>query len=119
MKKKSTLLFFIKKLKVYFYKKNLFFKEIFSFALFTLFFGFLIGNLFATFLNTIRSIVFWDGFIVFIVVATMESLNFVLYTKKNLLVQKKKKKKIFFKSVKFLKIGVLFGFFIDDFNFGS
>ena len=119
MKKKSTLLFFIKELKVSFYKKNLFFKEVFSFALFTLFFGFLIGNLFATFLNTIRSIVLWDGFIVLIIVATMEFLNFVLYTQTNLLVQKKKKKEIVWKSVNCLKIGVLFGFFIDAFKVGS
>ena len=64
-------------------KKNYFFKEVFSFALFTLFFGFLIGNLFGTFLNLIRSFIFWDGLIIFIILSVMEFLNFFLYKKTN------------------------------------
>lgn len=112
-------------------RKNSFFKEIFSFALFTLFFGFLIGNLFGTFLNSIRSFIFWDGLIIFIILAVMEFLNFFLYKKANrflIVFQniyysvcgfKKKQNKFFWKSLNFLKIGIMFGFFIDAFKVGS
>ena len=119
-------------------RKNTFFKEVFSFALFTLFFGFLIGNLFGTFLNTIRSFIFWDGLIIFIILFIMESLNFFLY--KNTLKGvrkinqfftvfqkisysicgfKKKQNQFIWKSLNFLKIGIMFGFFIDAFKVGS
>ena len=169
-------------------RKNSFFKEVFSFALFTLFFGFLIGNLFGTFLNTIRSFIFWDGLIIFIILSVMEFLNFFLYKKTNrflkvfekiyysvcsfkknafsntpnvssvtlldakqtsdisnnpsniskggvrckvnknkvfdygaatLRPQPRNQNKFFWKSLNFLKIGIMFGFFIDAFKVGS
>ena len=150
-------------------RKSSFFKEIFSFALFTLFIGFLIGNLFGTFLNTIRSFIFWDGLIIFIILSVMEFLNFFLYRKKNRFLTvsqniyysetnqtsqtkplvllrdvrqqkrsflimgqgpqsaehakvsglKKKQNQFFWKSLNFLKIGIMFGFFIDAFKVGS
>lgn len=112
-------------------RKNTFFKEVFSFALFTLFFGFLIGNLFGTFLNTIRSFIFWDGLIIFIILFIMESLNFFLYKKRNQFFTvfqkisysicgfKKKQNQFIWKSLNFLKIGIMFGFFIDAFKVGS
>ncbi len=81
MKIETRIVFFINKLTNYLKRKNSFFKEVFSFALFTLFFGFLIGNLFGTFLNTLRSFIFWDGFIIFIILFIMEFLNFILYNK--------------------------------------
>ena len=129
MKIETRIVFFINKLKVYLKKKNSFFKEVFSFALFTLFFGFLIGNLFGTFLNTIRSFILWDGFIIFIILIIMEFLNFLLYNTrfarpKRFFVKFHKisyysNNQIIWKSLNYLKIGIMFGFFIDAFKVGS
>jgi len=165
----TRIVLFINKFFLDLERKSSFFKEIFSFALFTLFVGFLIGNLFGTFLNTIRSFIFWDGLIIFIILSVMEFLNFFLYRKKNrfltvsqniyysetnqtsqtkskillrdvrqqklrflimgqepqsgshakVSVLKKKKNQFFWKSLNFLKIGIMFGFFIDAFKVGS
>ena len=125
MKIETRIIFFINQLKVYLSRKNSFFKEVFSFALFTLFFGFLIGNLFGTFLNTIRSFIFWDGLIIFIILFIIELLNFILYNKyKRFFVIYQKisyypNNQIIWKSLNYLKIGILFGFFIDAFKVGS
>ena len=125
MKLETRIVFFINQLKVYLNRKNSFFKEVFSFALFTLFFGFLIGNLFGTFLNTIRSFIFWDGLIIFIILSIMELLNFILYNKaKRFFVISQKisyypNNQIIWKSLNYLKIGIMFGFFIDAFKVGS
>jgi len=125
MKIETRIVFFINQLKVYLNRKNSFFKEVFSFALFTLFVGFLIGNLFGTFLNTIRSFIFWDGLIIFIILSIMEVLNFILYNKaKRFFVISQKisyypNTQIFWKSLNYLKIGIMFGFFIDAFKVGS
>jgi len=125
MKIETRIVFFINQLKVYLTKKNSFFKEVFSFALFTLFFGFLIGNLFGTFLNTIRSFIFWDVLFIFIILCIMELLNFILYNKaKRFFVIYKKisyepNNQIIWKSLNYLKIGIMFGFFIDAFKVGS
>ena len=125
MKIETRIVFFINQLKVYLNRKNSFFKEVFSFALFTLFVGFLIGNLFGTFLNTIRSFIFWDGLIIFIILCIMELLNFILYNKaKRFFVIYKKisyepNNQIIWKSLNYLKIGIMFGFFIDAFKVGS
>ena len=125
MKIETRIVFFINQLKVYLNRKNSFFKEVFSFALFTLFVGFLIGNLFGTFLNTIRSFIFWDGLIIFIILSIMEVLNFILYNKaKRFFVISQKisyypNNPIFWKSLNYLKIGIMFGFFIDAFKVGS
>ena len=125
MKIETRIIFFINQLKIYLSRKNSFFKEVFSFALFTLFFGFLIGNLFGTFLNTIRSFIFWDGLIIFIILFIIELLNFILYNKyKRFFVIYQKisyypNNQIIWKSLNYLKIGILFGFFIDAFKVGS
>ena len=125
MKIETRIVFFINQLKVYLNRKNSFFKEVFSFALFTLFVGFLIGNLFGTFLNTIRSFIFWDGLIIFIILFIMELLNFILYNKTTRFFVISQKisyypnNQIIWKSVNYLKIGIMFGFFIDAFKVGS
>ncbi len=125
MKIETRIVFFINKFSIYLKRKNSFFKEVFSFALFTLFFGFLIGNLFGTFLNTIRSFIFWDGFIISIILFIMEFLNFLLYNKTKrffFLFQKisyYSNNQIIWKSLNYLKIGIMFGFFIDAFKVGS
>ena len=125
MKIETRIVFFINQLKVYLNRRIFFFKEVFSFALFTLFVGFLIGNLFGTFLNTIRYFIFWDGLIIFIILSIMELLNFILYNKaKRFFVIFQKisyypNNQIIWKSLNYFKIGIMFGFFIDAFKVGS
>lgn len=117
MKIETRIVFFINQLKVYLNQKNSFFKEVFSFALFTLFFGFLIGSIFGTFLNTIRSFVFWDGLIISLILSIMEYFGFLLYNKKNLIFQTNNQN--LWKTLNVFKIGIQFGFFIDAFKVGS
>ena len=144
MKIFTRIAFFINKATLYLQRKNSFFKEVFSFALFTLFFGFLIGNLFGTFLNTIRSFILWDGFIIFIILFIMEFYNCFLYNRffkkirgfRPLLFFSQEKNNIEFvpffykqnifsnnqmiwKIINLLKIGIFFGFFIEAFKVGS
>lgn len=45
--------------------------------------GFLTGNLFGTFLNTIRKYIMWDGIIVFFIVSLIEISNYNVYHKKS------------------------------------
>nr|YP_009519642.1 hypothetical protein Ycf20 [Udotea flabellum]AYC65691.1 hypothetical protein Ycf20 [Udotea flabellum] len=74
--------------------------------------GFLIGNLFGTFLNFLRNQVIWDGAILLIILLLFELLNFLIYNKKFL-------NKYFQKIFKNVQLGILLGFFIDAFKVGS
>jgi hypothetical protein len=51
----------------------------FSLALFALFLGFLCGNLFGTFLDTLRIYFIWNGFVAFIILLFVETINFFIY----------------------------------------
>ena len=129
MQRLTPLILFISTNTFYLQRKFSKFKEVFSFALFSLFFGFLVGNLFGTFLNLIRPFIFWDGFIIFIIVFSMEFLDCVLYNrffkpdnfslialyKEGLFITNQQSWEI----INILKIGVKFGFFIDAFKVGS
>ena len=84
------------------------------------YFGFVIGNLFGTFLNFLRNKIFWDGMILFITLVFLELMNFIIYNPKNfrkLTFQLNYRKiLIVFKN---FQIGTLFGLFIDAFKVGS
>jgi hypothetical protein len=123
------------------------FKKIFAIALFFLFFGFVFGNLFGTFLSKIRNFEMWDGFIVFFLIFFIEMINFANYSAKRSQSKyhwsaKTKKKPIdqlsqkwhlaklsegkftqnwsnFWKFLNYFKIGLQLGFFIDAFKVGS
>lgn len=116
---------FLKKFSQNFKDKFSFFQMSFSSAIFFLFSGFLMGNLFGTFLNGIRSFIPWDGFIVAIFLFFVEILTYIRYHIKGrffLLLWKfpfSYKKRIFWKNLNFLKIGLMLGFFIDAFKVGS
>ena len=62
--------------------KVLVFKTTFSVALFTLLLGFIVGNLFTTFLGRLRSTFCepWDGFIILFVLFTLEFISFLIYS---------------------------------------
>lgn len=86
--------------------------------------GFLIGNVFGTFLNTIRRYITWDGVIVFFVISLIEILNYNVYHNKNrsflfFLLYPKNIKRSFWKDFNFFKIGLMMGFFVDAFKVGS
>nr|AYC63924.1 hypothetical protein Ycf20 [Flabellia petiolata] len=74
--------------------------------------GFVLGNLFGTFLNFFRNKIIWDGAILFIIILIFETLNFFIYNRKLL----NKKLLIILKNI---QIGILLGFFIDAFKVGS
>lgn len=86
--------------------------------------GFLIGNLFGTFLNTIRNYIMWDGIIVFFLISFIELLNYNVYHNKNrsflfFIIHPKIIKRHFWKYFNFFKIGLMVGFFVDAFKVGS
>ena len=62
---KSKLDTFVYQSIVSFQDKSLFFRKNFPCMLALLLFGFLVGNVFGTFLNTLRFFFFWDVFISF------------------------------------------------------
>ena len=105
--------------------------------------GFIIGNLFGTFLDLLRNKIIWDGIILITIIFFFEFLNFIIYNKKQarrstgsdppttfatfedwsgspIKAQapsfQNKKLFIIFKN---LQIGILFGFFLDAFKVGS
>ena len=107
-----------------------FFEKKFTLSIFFLFFGFICGNLFGTFLNFFRNVIYWDGMIILIIILVIEFIHFLNYTHKNklkifktLLYFKKLTiniKKIFFLQIlNFYKLGLLLGFFTDAFKVGS
>ena len=70
----------------YFYslrEKSLFLRENFSSLLALLLLGFLVGNVFGTFLNILRFLFFWDVFIIFLLIGLLEILNSNVYRAKN------------------------------------
>lgn len=99
---------FIRKCRdIWFIKKNYF-----LIASCSLYGGFIIGNLFGTFLNYLRTKLTWDLSILILIIIVLDLLNFLIYKKKmfkpNLLI-----------ILKNFQIGLLFGFFIDAFKVGS
>lgn len=68
--------------------KILFFEIYFAKSIFFLFFGFLLGNLFGSFLDIFRKLVIWDGFIVLIIILLQEFISYSIY--------KSKKRTLFF-----------------------
>nr|YP_009105757.1 hypothetical chloroplast RF20 [Neocystis brevis]AIT94453.1 hypothetical chloroplast RF20 [Neocystis brevis] len=105
-------------------KKNKFFQNNFANALFFLFIGFLSGNLFGSCLNTLRELIIWDGFIIFILVLFIEIVNFLIYhsQKRFFFISNfylKVPNSLFFKSLNYFKLGIMLGFFIDAFKVGS
>lgn len=84
------------------------------------YFGFVIGNLFGTFLNFLRNKIFWDGMILLIIISFLELINFFIYNtkhfRKSIFKLNYRKILIVFKN---FQIGTLFGLFIDAFKVGS
>lgn len=96
--------------------------------------GFIIGNLFGTFLDLLRNQMIWDGIILMMIIFFFEFLNFFIYHPKparpptgvpyqrgpapTSSISKFPNPKRFI-ILKNLQIGILFGLFIDAFKVGS
>lgn len=111
------------------------------------YFGFIIGNLFGTFLDLLRNQMIWDGLILITIILFFEFINFIIYNKKQVrrsadsappfdeesrqrrdlgrTTIKAQAPSFKFQNKKLLiilknfQIGILFGFFIDAFKVGS
>nr|YP_009367552.1 hypothetical chloroplast RF20 [Pseudoneochloris marina]ARK14532.1 hypothetical chloroplast RF20 [Pseudoneochloris marina] len=57
------------------------FKKILTFSVFSLFLGFVCGNLFGTFLGYFRNYTNWDGFIIMTTILIIEFINYLNYKK--------------------------------------
>ena len=91
-------------------------KKNFLSFLFILFFGFFLGNLFGTLVDSIRSFNIPDSCLIFLILFVNEFINFIAYKNKN---------ENFLYQItcsnllNTFKIGTLLGFFIDSFKVGS
>ena len=111
-------------------------RERFSYGIFFLFVGFLLGNLFGTFLPLIRLLFPWDGFIVLIILFCVELISYIRYHKQGgaflgiWKITKNNRKEAQgalgknqaidrWKECNYFKIGFLLGFFIDAYKVGS
>jgi hypothetical protein len=125
MRSETRLSLFLKKSFFSFQEKFLFFQMHFASSIFFLFFGFLTGNLFGTFLNAIRGFLPWDGLIVLVVLVIIEIISYITYhsNRRPFLsiwqFRNFSKSAVFWKSLNYFKIGLLIGFFIDAFKVGS
>lgn len=119
-------LFFSKSI-FFFKRKWSFLQKDFSKMLCLLLLGFFTGNIFGSFLNTIRQYLFWDGFITFGVIAFLEFISYLTYRQTKLLTSKAYNtlfipayiSQTWFKFANLFKIGLLIGFFVDAFKVGS
>ena len=111
-------------------RKLLFLKTNFSLSLFSLFLGFLSGNLFGTFLTSLRTFLPWDGWIVCSLLFCFEVISYQVYHSKNrsflflwkfpgITVTQSTGPTTFWRQLNYVKIGLLLGFFVDAFKVGS
>lgn len=63
-------------------KKIIFFEIYFAKGIFFLFFGFLVGNLFGSFLNIFRESINWNGFITILILLFEEFISYLTYSSK-------------------------------------
>lgn len=79
MQLNTKLILFIQNILKQINKKIFFFKIYFATGSFFLFFGFLIGNLFGSFLNIFQKSIIWQGFIIILIILLVELVNYLMY----------------------------------------
>ena len=108
----TRLSLFLKKISSLFIEKFFFFQNSFSSSIFFLFIGFLAGNLFGTFLNGIRTVIPWDGFIIVTLLIFIEIISYITYHKEGrsfFILWRfpfSYQKRLFWKCFNFFKIGL-------------
>ena len=101
------------------------FQKSFAPILFALFLGFLLANIFGTFLGALRSFAIWDGFVIFGLVLFVELISYATYQigkrqfMRTLSLQFTEGKPLFWRITNNFKIGLLLGFFVEAFKVGS
>ena len=88
-----------------------------SLSIIFFYFGFLIGNLFGTFLNSLRNRFLENITVLFSILILFEILNYLIYDKR--FFNKFNSLKNLQYSLKNLQFGILLGFFIDAYKIGS
>lgn len=74
--------------------------------------GFFFGNLFASFIHQLRSFVGWDGFLAYWLIFVFECASWLSYRRRNPYSPTTR-------LLNYLKIGSVFGIYIDAFKVGS
>ena len=103
----------------------LLFQTSFTTVLFALFLGFLLANIFGTFLGALRSVAMWDGFVILGLVLFVEMISYVTYHIAEgqfmgiLSFQFTGGKHLFWRIANNFKVGLLLGFFVEAFKVGS
>lgn len=98
------------------------FQTLFIRSLLSLFIGFLIGSLFATFLPLLRQFFRWDGFILLFILFCSEFISYVIYhrdQRKFLWFVFTPEERNLWELLNIIKIGVFLGLFVDAFKVGS
>ena len=101
-------------------------RENISFHLFCLVGGFFLGNIFGTFLNALRAIFHWDGLIILTFIFLCEFISFQTYrpiaaakTRAISIRAQESVSIVSWRPLNLIKLGLLFGFFVDAFKVGS
>jgi hypothetical protein len=101
-------------------------RENISFHLFCLVGGFFLGNIFGTFLNVLRGIFHWDGLIILAFIFLCEFISFQTYrpiaeakTRATPIRAQESVSILSWRPLNRIKLGLLFGFFVDAFKVGS
>ena len=94
------------------YKKRIrFLKKNLDFLFEYFFIGFILGNLFGSFLVFFRDWFIWDGLLILCLLLLLESLNFLFFRS----IQGPQK----FARLLPIRVGILIGFFVDAYKVGS
>ncbi len=82
MSYKTRLSLFIKNIQHNIKKRMMFFEIYFAKGVFFLFLGFLLGNLFGSFLNIFHELIIWNGFIIILIIIVEELISYLTYHSK-------------------------------------
>lgn len=93
--------------------------------LLSLLLGFLLANIFGTFLGVLRCAAIWDGFVIFALVVLLEVISCARYqtlqppTVGVVSFASTGNRNVFWRLTNNFKVGLLLGFFVEAFKVGS
>ena len=114
-----------KALTFYLQYRSQLFQNSFATMLLSLFFGFLLANIFGTFLGILRCAAIWDGFVIFGLVVFVELISCARYQTLQpppidvVSFASTRNRDLFWRFTNNFKIGLLLGFFVEAFKVGS
>ena len=101
------------------------FQSSFATMLLSLLLGFLLANIFGTFLGALRCATIWDGFVIFGLVVLVEVISCARYQTLQpppvgvISFAPTKNQNLFWRLTNNFKVGLLLGFFVEAFKVGS